>query len=552
MTETFENNKKAYIDFVSRVWNFDDESMAYIEKRLSPEWEPVPELKELINLEGGHYEDQRITFDLDMTNPLIQSFFVQNDESYKMFREIFRRVISFLDDHYGLVIGYQAFIENKAIFKKNTTKIKKIFEVAYAEYPELFDNESGYTYTKEKCAQWIVKQFERIGACKKSAKKLQFVISFNPIDWLMSSTGETWSSCFNINNHGGGYQYCLGLPFLCGDKNRMLLYITDGSEKELEGMKCHHYQTRTWCILDKSGTFNIVKWYPNDTIGVKPVNSITGLNNFCDKDSFREGKYPLDVLSTKKGAVIGVYSDMGRLVERDNKLWLSGNGKDGQQLFTKNLIDLSKSNSRHSFHFGDMPGLRELGVSKPGYELPKWRKLGIHVDMFFTTLKCSCGSEKGGFLFRGEKYLCQDCYKNNVFTCGSCGNEDYISKDKEIHTVVTTSGETIKLCDSCWETRERHTCSCCGKYSKRNLLETDEGTRICPECLNNNSNGWSKCDTCGKISRAIRYVYNSFTKTSVKKCNSCKTTPEMQEISTFGRYFALEEHRRTGGMSSNE
>jgi ribosomal protein L13E len=332
----------------------------------------------------------------------------------------------------------------------------------------------------------------------------------------------------------------------------MLLYITDGSEKELEGMKCHHYQTRTWCILDKSGTFNIVKWYPNDTIGVKPVNSITGLNNFCDKDSFREGKYPLDVLSTKKGAVIGVYSDMGRLVERDNKLWLSGNGKDGQQLFTKNLIDLSKSNSRHSFHFGDMPGLRELGVSKPGYELPKWRKLGIHVDMFFTTLKCSCGSEKGGFLFRGEKYLCQDCYKNNVFTCGSCGNEDYISKDKEIHTVVTTSGETIKLCDACWETRERHTCSCCGKYSKRNLLETDEGTRICPECLNNNSNGWSKCDTCGKISRAIRYVYNSFTKTSVKKCNSCKTTPEMQEISTFGRYFTLEEHRRTGGMSSNE
>ena len=36
-----------------------------------------------------------------------------------------------------------------------------------------------------------------------------------------------------------------------------------------------------------------------------------------------------------KGAVIGVYSDMGRLVEENNELWIDGNGKEGQQIFTK-------------------------------------------------------------------------------------------------------------------------------------------------------------------------------------------------------------------------
>lgn len=533
MTEIYEINRKNYLELCKNVWDLDDDSLEYIKKRTSDEWEPVPELKSLTEIEGAKYEDQRIIFDLDMSNKYIQSLFEDSDESYKLFRSYFRHAISYLENTYNCNIGYKEFIENKVVFKKNMTKIKKVLEVVYAEDVDVYYQDTNNTYTKENCSDFIVKSFERIGTCKKSAKKLQFVISFNPMDWLLSSTKETWSSCFNIANDGGGYQYCLGLPFLCGDKNRMLLYITDGSTKECLDIKAHHYQTRTWCILDKSNSLNIVKWYPNDTIGVNPVCAITGDTRFKNRESFSKGKYDIDVISTKKGAVIGVYSDMGRLEEENNKLWLVGNSKEGQQLFTKNLIDLQKANTKNSFHFNEA-NLGCFGIRQNGYNIPHWKKFGIHVDMLFNSLRCECGSDKGGFLFKRDKYLCQDCYKEKVFTCGRCGEQDY--KNGEIHEVTTTEGKKLILCQSCWENVKEQTCSCCGKYSTSSLMRTETGERICKVCFENPKNGWEKCQECGRISKNIKFVYDKFYLTSNRVCGECIKT-NTSEISTFGRHF---------------
>ena len=542
MTEIYNKNRQNYLDLCNKVWNLDDESMKYLEKRLSDDWEPVPEFKALIDAlkeKGATYEDQRVVINIDMSNPDIQSIFESSDSSYRMFKNYFCRLINYLKEHYNCYIGYKEFIENKVIFKKNTTKIKKVFEVICAEEHDLYIDSTGNDYTKNDCADWIVRCFEKIGASKKSAKKLQFVISFNPMDWLLSSTGEDWSSCFNINNQGGGYQYCLGLPFLAGDKNRMLLYISDGSTKECCGIEAHHYQSRTWCLLDRSGSFNIVKWYPNDTVGVKPVNSITGYNNFKDRDYFTHSKYSIDILSTKKGAVIGVYSDMGRLVEENNELWIRGNGKEGQQVFTKNLIDISHSSTRNSFHISDSINVRNFGISQPGYRIPEWKNLGLHVDMIFPSMKCDCGADnKGGFMFKGRKFLCYDCYKNRVYTCGSCGNEDFING--EVYEIETTTGEKIKLCQDCWERRQEHICSCCGKYSTNPLKNTDErGIKICIECANAHRDGWSKCDGCGKLTKHIKIKYNTYIKSSLRRCGDCISENDTQEISTFGRYFGV-------------
>ena len=542
MTEIYNKNRQNYLDLCNKVWNLDDESMKYLEKRLSDDWEPVPEFKALIDAlkeKGATYEDQRVVVNIDMSNPDIQSIFESSDSSYRMFKNYFCRLINYLKEHYNCNIGYKEFIENKVIFKKNTTKIKKVFEVICAEEHDLYADSTGNDYTKSDCADWIVRCFEKIGASKKSAKKLQFVISFNPMDWLLSSTGEDWSSCFNINNQSGGYQYCLGLPFLAGDKNRMLLYISDGSTKECCGIKAHHYQTRTWCLLDRSGSFNIVKWYPNDTVGVKPVNSITGYNNFKDRDYFTHSKYSIDVLSTKKGAVIGVYSDMGRLVEENNELWISGNCKEGQQVFTKNLIDVSHSSTRNSFHISDSINVRNFGISQPGYRIPEWKNLGLHVDMIFPSMKCDCGADnKGGFMFKSKKFLCYDCYKNRVYTCGSCGNEDFING--EVYEIETTTGKKIKLCQNCWERRQEYICSCCGKYSTDPLKNTDEsGIKICRECANAHRDGWSKCDGCGKLTKHIKIKYNTYIKSSLRRCGDCISENDTQEISTFGRYFGV-------------
>lgn len=533
MTELNQKNREIYLDLCKNVWDMDEKSMEYLKHRTSDEWEPVPELKALINNEKATYEDQRIRFDMDMGNETIQSFFSEDDKAYQLFKSTFRNAIAYLNDNYNTSVSYKEFIENKMVFKKNVTKIKKVFEFIYAESNELFENDSGYSYSKEYCADWIVKKFEAIGASKKSAKKLQFVISFNPIDWLLASTSEKFTSCFNLNyESGGGYCYCLGIPFLAGDKNRMMLYITTGAQKEFQGIKVDSVQTRTWCILDKSNSMNIVKWYPNDTVGTSPVVAITGNENFKNRTSFKEGKYALDILSTIKGAVFSPYNDMGAWEAVDGKLLHRGNGKCGQQFFTKNLIDVQNKNHT-SFRFNTM-FTSNLGFSQPGYNIPTWIKYGLHVDMMFPTARCNCCHEdKAGFgLDSKGGYLCYECYKDQIFTCGSCGGQHY--KKEGYETVETTEGKTITICQNCVSEKSRRICSCCGKYSTDSLLDTVEGNRVCNACVEAGSYG--RCDSCRKITKNIKINYNTLFKTTTKNCCNCSSsTADAPAVSTFRR-----------------
>lgn len=541
MTEQNKNNREIFINLCKTIWDFDEKSMKYIENRTSDDWRPESDFD--IFLKDKNFEDQRIRFELDMSKPEVQSFFVSSDPAYKIFKNTFARVLRYLNDNYNCEIGYKEFIENKCIFRKNITKIKKVFEVAYAENNDLFEQEFGCEYTKETCSKNIVKSFEVVGASKKSAKKLQMVISFNPIDWLMSSTSEDWSSCFNINNSSGGYQYCLGLPFQAGDKNRMMIYITDGSQKECMGIKVDHFQTRTWGILGIDDLIHIVKWYPNNTIGVKPVSDITGINKFSNNTTFSESKYGLDVLSTRKGAVINIYSDMGKWENKNEQLKIVGNEKDGQQIFTKNLIKV-KDGENTSFnlnleHIRYRTMTRDSG-SDLGYRIPNWKKLGIHIDMLFPTLNCSiCGEDKAGTRLSGSSFVCYDCYKDNVYRCYECGGE-YFIKNNPYHVLQAVDEKSIKLCPNCFKDAAKRTCSCCGKYTYEALEETDDGKRICENCLHKEVDGYKKCSICQKISKNITTKYISFEKNSYNVCEDCSNKENEETFYIhFGKYLPV-------------
>jgi len=445
ITEQYNSNRKSFIDLCKNVFDFDDESIKYVENRLSDEWKPAEEIQKLIESTNSEVVDQRFSFDIDLSNEKVQDIFIQTDNAYEMFRSIFREEIKYLAANYSCTIGYNEFITNKVVFKKNVTKLKKVFEKIYEEEPSLFERHDGDDYTAKKAASFIVRAFEKIGASKKSARKLKLVVSYNPMDWLLSSTAEkSWSSCFNIDNPSGGYQYCLGLPFLCGDNNRVLLYITDGTTKSCMGVTTEHYMTRTWALINSTGNFGVIKWYPNDTIGVEPINAIIGTNVFSDRETFSHSKYPVDVLSTQKGEFIGVYSDMGLLKEENGQLWIVGNRKTGQQTFTKNLVETTSKISLSTDR-------RICNISWPRYVLPKWKEKGFHLDLMFNTLRCKCGSTKIGFSLGDDEqiYYCQDCYKKNVYVCGNCGKEE-ISTNGTKHTVITEDNREIVLCENCW------------------------------------------------------------------------------------------------------
>ena len=519
MTEQNLKNKEIYLNLCKETWDFDDDSMKYVEHRLSDDWEPVPEIKELINLPNVKYEDQRIRFKMDMTDAKVQSFFEEDDAAYKLFLSIFSHALATLKNKYSTEISYRDFISNKVIFRKNSTKIKKVFEIVYKENNNAFEQDYCIHYEEKKCADNIVKSFEKIGAYKKSAKELDFVISLNPIDWLLSSTAESFSSCFNINNSSGGYQYCLGLPFLCGDKNRMMLYITDGRKKEFEGIKVDSVQTRTWCILNENGNFNIVKWYPNDKIGYMPVRNITGCNKFYDKTTFTKSKYNLDILTSKLGAYFGVYLDMGELKIIDDKLYMVGNHKGCQQIFSKTLL---KCNDNISNSFTNpKPYIPRLDKSL-GFDIKKWREYGYHFDKLFTTLKCGiCKNDKAGVFVNFQKYhfICFDCYKERFFQCESCGSTSVKTESTKI--VETIDGKKIQLCDECAKRAEEHTCSCCGKYAPNlvNLTTVGGGKKLCKTCYE--KEGYSQCGNCGEHKKDCKVYYYTFAKTKSILCDSC-------------------------------
>src|SRR5574344_1936161 len=110
MTELNQKNREIYLDLCKNVWDMDEESMEYLKHRTSAEWEPVPELKALINNEKATYEDQRIRFDMDMGNETIQSFFSEDDKAYQLFKSTFRNAIAYLNDNYNTSVSYKEFI----------------------------------------------------------------------------------------------------------------------------------------------------------------------------------------------------------------------------------------------------------------------------------------------------------------------------------------------------------------------------------------------------------------------------------------------------------
>jgi len=74
-------------------------------------------------------------------------------------------------------------------------------------------------------------------------------LSLNYADWFLASTGEKWYSCVDFKETVGNWR---GLPALVGDKNRLLIFVTDKTEKKFKGIKSFKMLERTWAFLYKT------------------------------------------------------------------------------------------------------------------------------------------------------------------------------------------------------------------------------------------------------------------------------------------------------------
>ena len=119
---------------------------------------------------------------------------------------------------------------------------------------------------KESIRDQIRRDMEEIG--KKSIPKkcnLELVLSLNFADWFLCSTRESWGSCLSLESKGEGL-YWSGLPGLIGDKNRAIIYLTNGDKKCYNGIEVDKIIARSWVLTTRNKIneekFSLVRNYP--------------------------------------------------------------------------------------------------------------------------------------------------------------------------------------------------------------------------------------------------------------------------------------------------
>lgn len=259
------------------------------------------------------------------------------DKGWKLFQDYFR------DFCYYFKISFKDYRKNKIKIDSQEIKIKKALEKFYIEnYKYAFmlpslENDDSFLYIFKECLislkrntviicnncgkhckinynlydkiniehrvkviteeakelikKRIIKILEKIGTVKIPNRGLELVFSLNFADWFLCSAGEKWNSCISLDS---SYEasYWTGLPGLICDKNRAMIYITDGEKKNYNGIIVDKIISRSWILLIRSKepksinkTFiSYIREYPSDF-------NLKKLSEEIFKISFFKGEY---------------------------------------------------------------------------------------------------------------------------------------------------------------------------------------------------------------------------------------------------------------------
>lgn len=506
-------NNESFINIIKRFWGFDNPSFEFIKERLTTD-QFDPEYSKLLT----DSKDQRVRWEIDFLEPSLMKYYSEHDSAYMMFKRKFNAVINELYHEERVMIDYAAFMNNKITYNKNETKLKKVFESFYLKHPMCFRADAsirnGIEIKKEDISNYIVKSFEQIGTTKKPLKKLQLVLSLNMCDWLLASTGGEISSCLNLE---GGNRFWSGLPFLAGDPNRALLYITDGSKKEYEGIKVDDAITRTWVILTKDNKKSLIRWFMSEIVKEDAINAISKTNDF-QMGMKTSGKNEITPLYLESGLITTIYMDVGCWEpNKDNTKFVHTLSFKGcYQLFSE-----------------DLKPVKDINFSRPhgggtSWQLSFFKENGVAIDDLVPVTRCrSCGSKK---MHSGHsKTLCASCFNNEYFICDVCGDPHEIKKEHYEGLIIKNEKKQKgKICSSCKETCK--VCSCCGLPIANNssIRKTLEGEYLCSLCLKDKNNNYKSCHVCDKLSKhKIITFYDQKEKTFKNYCK--EHLPEEKE-----------------------
>lgn len=484
-----ERNKEIIYDLVKNHFSLDTESLEYFKEKLYK-----PDLLSPYDDIFKDSSDHRIYWELPSNE--------ENDVNWKEFKSVFFPITK--------MISYENFITNKVKVGKeyirlNKFIIKKVFDKEFEEdrreifikavYPHFNEeeyNRKDIDSLKKELNEYI-SSYTRNKTSNKN--KLYLVLSKNFTDWFLCSTDNGWSSCLSMNSE---YLFGSGLPGLVGDKNRAMLYITDGFTKNYRGIINHIIKKRSWVLLDNEDTLRLVKFYPDRLeFPINVIDKITNLN-FKYLESY-ESKYSITPLFFTNDNNCFIYQDNTKFVWNEKELKIETGNTSGVYMFSKGnksisiddpfesdvtTIDRIISNNKELTDFSaDAPLIcQECGDRiTSGYEY-----INDYGELFcehcFTNLYIYCKDcdepifKKDAFIDDDGYLYCEYCFAENFITCEYCECNVRIDVD-----VIYETYEGKVICLDCIEKKNLVQCDECDIYFEFDDLNAGS---ICKSCLN--------------------------------------------------------------------
>ncbi len=444
---------------VERYMGYDEESLTYFKKEL---YEPFID-EEFSKVIGA---DRRARWPITITEDFKKSV---KDEAVSIFANYFHsfRCVGCSDKYGFKYINDKNVMDNTILIDKNEIKIKKYMSANYLKSREAWEYDVKtklavtLPHTEEEIDKYIVKAFEEIGTIKKPTdKNFELVFSCNFADYMMSSTKQSWTSCYDLEK--GGYWY--GVPGLIGDKDRAIMYITDGRKKNFMGIEVDNMISRSWVFITSKNKKAIVKFYPSTFYNVNNIKEVTKDNSYFDMegndDKSHKGKNDIHFLFFDKAKIASTTSNDVSSIEKIDK---NGFGR---------------------WTFGSMGGIQFIDkemkkvIPYSGYNNSTFfstlEKNGRTYDSYMKPLpRCSCGNTNNLVAgFEGKMY-CRTCFDKQLFRCSRCAAIYLLEKKISI--------EGRCYCEKCAPIP--FTCPICGANKIEGTLY--KGVKICVTCYAN-------------------------------------------------------------------
>ena len=349
--------------------------------------------------------------------------------------------------------------------QKTTKVIKKICE--YFDYPKACGT---YTDTRGRTKSLFEKLYaEYADAMSPLMIKRHTVISLNPVDYILSSNGNSWSSCHTIINGSDDYNGChrSGTLSYMMDPSTIVFYQVDasysGDKIELEPKiirQMFHYQDGVLVqgrLYPQCNDGKDSLYVPNRAIMQKVIADCLDVPN----------------LWKKKGGI----TVCSNFVKSEESYAHYPDYVYNSECNVSRILDLCpEGEDNRLVHVGHVPYCINCGdpIDEGGtLYCPDTMCQAKEGDYIKYCAACGCEIDEDSCIQIDGEYYCEDC----VTYCEDC--ESYHTNDD----IVYINELDRYVCNSCYENNYSRCEHCDEVYANDSLTKTADGNYVCPTCL---------------------------------------------------------------------